>query len=273
MKEITIWWEGPFTQDEITNKEIDKTEYDNTADRIGVYQIYGSHPLYGHDVLLYIGKTIDKNGFSSRLKERWEIEEGSDCQNITIYLGTVYSHSDRIRKPEEKEQIDLAEVLLIYALKPAYNSSNIKSVGLKDIEPPYLLNNKNNYKSLYPILSSEYFIQDSDVSQSYIDELAKQYSPNLEIDDNCCGFLIEDDNIFIGVDYECWNAVNVPLQIGVAKTLKKKKLKNIEKEYEKLDYEDSEYIYFSTIDKLDENIEQNIKIIKNQIEQIKSLIQ
>ncbi len=70
MKEIDIWWEGPFDQDEIIDNDIDKNFYDNTADKIGLYQIYGTHPLYGNDVLLYIGRTKGKKGFLDRLKNR-----------------------------------------------------------------------------------------------------------------------------------------------------------------------------------------------------------
>ena len=45
---IHVQWDGPFTLDQLSEMN---NEYD-----YGVYQVYGSHPIYGSDVLLYIGK-------------------------------------------------------------------------------------------------------------------------------------------------------------------------------------------------------------------------
>ena len=45
---IHIDWVGSHTLEEV--KQLTNT------DDYGVYQIYGSHPIYGSNVLLYIGK-------------------------------------------------------------------------------------------------------------------------------------------------------------------------------------------------------------------------
>lgn len=53
---IHIEWDGPFKLDQLS-------ELNNTDIDFGIYQIYGSHPIYGADVLLYIGKA-DRQTFS-----------------------------------------------------------------------------------------------------------------------------------------------------------------------------------------------------------------
>ena len=279
MQEINIWWEGPFTQEEIItpssddkNETNETNEANNISKKIGLYQVYGSHPLYGNDVLLYIGRTKGKNGFSSRLKNRWVIEYGNDANNVKIYLGTIYSDRMTIIPQEENRQIDLAEVLLINALKPAYNSSNIQSVGTQYIEEQYLVKNRNNYRNLYPVLSSEYFLEDNILNVVYVDKLADVYDRNVEDDDEFYGFNIFNDKVFIGIDYKCWDKEHVPLHIGISKEIDSKLLKKIEKKYIKLEYEDKDCMYISTIDKLDEHIDDNIEKIKIVIDDINELI-
>ena len=93
-EEIKIFWEGPFSIEEITNNEIDE-KYDVKSSDKGLYQIYGSHPLYGDGVLVYIGRT--KNSFQSRLNGRWVIENGRDTENVQIYLSKIISDSKKLK--------------------------------------------------------------------------------------------------------------------------------------------------------------------------------
>ena len=53
----------------------------------GLYQIYGHHPAYGQDVLLYIGKAQDQN-FGVRLDRRWEFDQ-SCARPTSIRLGRI----------------------------------------------------------------------------------------------------------------------------------------------------------------------------------------
>lgn len=114
-KEINIWWEGPFSINDVIENNIDK-KYEVNSNSIGLYQIYGSHPLYGEGVLVYIGRTKNKKGFKSRLKNRWETEFGNDTENVQIYLGTIFSDEIELKNDEKEEMIDKAEVLLINSL-------------------------------------------------------------------------------------------------------------------------------------------------------------
>lgn len=58
MPVIHVHWNGPFSLEDVEQKD-DNFDY-------GVYQVYGSHPIYGSDVLLYIGKASDQT-FSVRI--------------------------------------------------------------------------------------------------------------------------------------------------------------------------------------------------------------
>jgi len=277
MEEINIWWEGPFSIDNILEDKIDPSIYDNTADKIGLYQVYGTHPLYGNDKLLYIGKTQNKNGFKSRLKKRWVIENSKDDENVKIYLGTIFSYNEDI-KNKENDFIEKAEVLLINALKPAFNSSNIQSVDKKLIEQNYIIYNYNNYRDIYPILSTEYFWKDTNTNFLITDELAQEFDNQKVInkDEYYMFTLPKNENILIGVNYDCWNKTKQPLQLAIDKKIidkmDKRKIKKIKSEFDILDYsyEQNQYYYISLAKNLkDENIIDNIK---NKIYKIEKLI-
>ncbi len=267
---IDIWWEGPFSQEEIIENKIDSKKYDNTANKIGIYQIYGTHPLYGSDKLLYIGRTRNKNGFKSRLKKRWVVDNGQDSESIKIYLGTIFSYNEDI-KNKESDFIEKAEVLLINALKPAFNSSNIQSVDERLQKQSYIVYNYNNYRDIYPILSSEYFWKDNNLNFTITDKLVDKFKAQIikdSEDDYYMFRLPRNENIFIGVDYGCWNKTKQPIQLAIEKkSIDDIQIQNIKNEFEILDYQDvdDECYYISLAKNLkQENIIKNIiKIISN----------
>ncbi len=128
--DIHIFWEGPLAL-----KDID--ELKNTKKDYGVYQIYGFHPLYGHSVLLYIGKADDQT-FGQRIsQEGWDINE--DYKNIEIYVGRLASQQ-MITPKEWSERIDQAEKLLIYSHAPAYNTQNTRSLPEQNLLNIHILN-------------------------------------------------------------------------------------------------------------------------------------
>lgn len=74
MKDINIDWQGPFTLEEALQLH---TEVD-----YGLYQYYGDHPIYGQNVLLYLGSAI-KQPFGKRLAQHnWR-----GCQNFRVQGG------------------------------------------------------------------------------------------------------------------------------------------------------------------------------------------
>ncbi len=217
-EEINILWEGPFNIEEIQGNKIDSTKYDVKSNSIGLYQIYGSHPLYGNGVLVYIGRTQD--GFNKRLKKRWVIENGNDSENIKIYLGTIYCDSCKLEEEDIHEKIKKSESILINAMKPAFNSSNIQSTKEESSEDRFIVYNVGDYRSLYPILDSNYFWKDPK-NYAIVDKLANEFNIKVEEGkDNSYGFYLNKKeeysySIWFGVDYEIWDKLKIPLTFQI----------------------------------------------------------
>lgn len=130
LKYIHIDWEGPFSYDKITSFRNDRFDY-------GIYQIYGCHPIYGSDVLLYIGKAQDQT-FGQRLsQEGWSLWN-RDSARVKVYVGRLSGETTPGTK-EWKNQISLVEKLLIYAHGPAANTANLNSIPSECI-PLHILN-------------------------------------------------------------------------------------------------------------------------------------
>jgi hypothetical protein len=121
MKVIEIKWEGPYTLEEVRSPDPNKT----LKDHGGLYQIYGIHPLFGADSLLYIGKAGEQK-FYQRVHQQ---DKGNwidwDSLELKIFLG----HFGGANYPGYDDwlyQINVAEMLLIYHLSPPFNSAGIK---------------------------------------------------------------------------------------------------------------------------------------------------
>jgi hypothetical protein len=146
---IQIDWDGPFSIDNTDDLNDGKIDY-------GVYQIYGTHPVYGANVLLYIGKT-DQQTFGDRIKqEGWgDADYTSDYKRIEIYVGR-FAGEMTPSDDQWSRQIDLAGRLLILAHSPGYNSRGIdgpsSSVDYSDLENIHVLN-WGAYKNLLPEVS------------------------------------------------------------------------------------------------------------------------
>lgn len=139
---IQIEWEGPYKLIDLLHLKDEKTDY-------GIYQIYGKHPVYGSDVLLYIGKA-DFQTFGKRiLQENWL--DTNDSKNTKIYVGRLHGPKTPTEEGWSKE-IDLAERLLIYVHKPAYNSKSIASLPDQELQHVHILN-WGYHRDLLPELS------------------------------------------------------------------------------------------------------------------------
>jgi hypothetical protein len=82
---IHIDWEGPQSLDAVA-------KLDGSTDR-GVYQIYGSHPVYGSGVLLYIGRT--RGTFAERVLTHQLYRNNPDAGHVEVYI--VFSAYQRPR--------------------------------------------------------------------------------------------------------------------------------------------------------------------------------
>ena len=89
---IKILWSGPYTPDQIRNNK-----------KIGLYQIYGTHPIYGRNVLIYIGETT--TSFIDRIKahQNWMQYE---LDELVFYTGEIQSEEqNNIRYIKEAEKM------------------------------------------------------------------------------------------------------------------------------------------------------------------------
>ncbi|WP_130537876.1 hypothetical protein [Thiomicrorhabdus indica] len=166
MGDILISWDGPYDLDTIKEK--------NSDNDYGVYQIYGHHPVYGNDVLLYIGKA-ERQTFGKRISQEISWLYNSDSNNVEIYIGKLFGESHPT--PEEwNSQIDIAERILIYTHWPAGNSSNINSITsntefLKEIKR-FTVVNYDNYRSLNSVISAQHELNELE----WFDEEHSYYS-------------------------------------------------------------------------------------------------
>ncbi|MEA2018871.1 MAG: hypothetical protein U9N59_10525 [Campylobacterota bacterium] len=167
---IRIEWDGPYSLTDIGyDKENfnynNETSFLNDENKdIGVYQVYGCHPIYGNDVLLYIGKAA-KQTFALRLsQEGWNLNE--DFHNIKFYVGRLFDEYQPKSISQWYDMIDKAESMLIYAHKPARNSSNILNISKSQQKIEIFKNirvlNYDNYRSLMPEISGELWVKGFD---------------------------------------------------------------------------------------------------------------
>lgn len=140
---IQIQWDGPYKLNDLPNLMNEEMDY-------GVYQIYGKHPVYGNDVLLYIGKA-DYQTLGKRIsQENWI--DTNDSNNSKIYVGRLLGQQNPALEIWSKE-IDLAERLLIYVHKPAYNSKSISSLPESELQNIHILN-WGHHRDLLPEISA-----------------------------------------------------------------------------------------------------------------------
>jgi len=148
-KLITIKWDGPFILDHIA-------QFSRNQD-YGLYQIYGTHNVFGPGSLLYLGKA-EEQSFSDRIPSHIEWIEWESA-STEIYLGRLCG-TEPMTKERDAEwcsDIDVAERLLIYFSSPPYNSKNIQSYGdIKgDIKNVIVINYKK--RNRLPIEVSTYY--------------------------------------------------------------------------------------------------------------------
>lgn len=123
-----VYWKGPFKPESLSNLT------DQEIEKLCLYSVYGSHPLYGDNVLLYIG--ITERGANTRLKEHdyWmDLELYTDSRiylaSIGEFVGWDKSEEIEIFDKPDRVIIEQIESLLIYAHQPCHNSRNTKTAA------------------------------------------------------------------------------------------------------------------------------------------------
>lgn len=143
MRYIHVQWDGPYSYK-------DAVQLKGNAD-YGVYQIYGSHPIYGSDVLLYIGKA-EIQTFGKRLsQEIWDYHN-QDSGRIAVYVGRIADYKAPPGEEEWNQAITVVERLLIYSHWPAGNSSGLNAAFGDELHNLHVLN-WGAYRDLLPEVS------------------------------------------------------------------------------------------------------------------------
>lgn len=144
---IHIIWDGPYNFSEVDNFNNDEIDF-------GLYQIYGPHPVYGADVLLFIGKTTDELPFDvtfgdTILTENWG--GNIDRKLLKFYIGRISGETT----PNDSEwlrQISLAEMLLIESHATALNKEHVGLYVYEYCKNIHVLN-WGSYNQLLPEIS------------------------------------------------------------------------------------------------------------------------
>jgi ABC-type Fe3+/spermidine/putrescine transport system ATPase subunit len=122
-----------------------------------IYQIYGDSPIYGQNVLLYIGKA---NCFEGRMLKH----EGNLDSFITRQPNRSfrYAEFEKHEKHTEayQEQLSLIcsiEEILIVMHKPSFNSNHIINISAKAKEKFYYIQNEGERGMLQLEVTNYYF--------------------------------------------------------------------------------------------------------------------
>ena len=126
----------------------------NSIHDYGLYQVYGHHPAYGDDALLYIGMAPDRT-FSERLNNRWEFLESTARPTNICFGRIVQSKDEPLNWTNDvwREMICTCEKLLLKTHSPAFNSQSIKGLEI-ETENELLIINWGDYKRLLPEIST-----------------------------------------------------------------------------------------------------------------------
>ncbi len=148
-QQIHVQWDGPFSLEDIKQMH-QQSDY-------GLYQVYGTHVVYGSNILLYIGKASCQT-FGTRILQHSKWGYVPDEKELKVYVGR-FAGNEQISDDEWSRQISIAEKLLIYTHSPALNSSNINSVG-GDVPIDSHVYNWGNRRNLLPEVSALRYLYD-----------------------------------------------------------------------------------------------------------------
>ena len=144
---VDVFWEGPY-------RWLDRAQELKPGHVL--YALYGAHHSYGHNVLLYIGRT---NDMGKRLIAHapWVQDEYDAMTFRVASLGEIstwdgWDSYDRYDSAPP-EVVAAAEALLIYGLQPAYNRANKETIAAAK---GYRLFNTGHIGMMLPEISYRY---------------------------------------------------------------------------------------------------------------------
>lgn len=154
INEITydVHWYGPYSLRDL-DSEI------GSDSGLVLYALYGPHPLYGTDVLLYLGVTEKSLKTCISQHESWIAELSNPIKIYGAAIGRFSSWREATATekylPLPEQEIRAIESLLIIAHQPAYN---IRSKESAEIARDVRLFNTGNFRALLPEVSGCYHL-------------------------------------------------------------------------------------------------------------------
>ena len=121
MKEFKIY--HLFWKRQLWNDSIFK-DFNGDCD-YGLYQVYGDHPIYGSDTLLYIGKAAEET-FSNRMRGHGDFDTYPYALT-RIHFG-YFCEIDDINQQNWEDAISIVEPILIKSFMPPLNGTRVKSL-------------------------------------------------------------------------------------------------------------------------------------------------
>ncbi len=136
---IEIAWDGPFLVDDVITNKRGGSDY-------GIYQIYGTHNIFGPNSLLYIGMSQWRR-FGARFREHRDSWTAWEPSEVKVYLGRLGSTREATKTRARVWQADIAhaEALLIYFCAPPYNGALLKELS-REIPPTVVLNHRRRHR-------------------------------------------------------------------------------------------------------------------------------
>lgn len=134
-----------FQKVELDWKPISIKDINELPHKTGVYQIYGTSPLYGTNTLLYIG-------MAENLHARLQAHEN----NSESFITRQPNRSLRYATVEER-LVKIVEAILIVMHKPAFNSQNMIEIPEIAKKERYYIQNHGDRGMLNLEITNYYF--------------------------------------------------------------------------------------------------------------------
>lgn len=123
-----------------------KVDYSRIPTESGVYQIYGTSPLYGINTLLYIGQAKNLN---QRLRGHFESKKSVIARQ---------PNKSSLFAPVEESLLDIVEQTLIVMHKPSFNSASLANVNPIVKSKPIYIQNQGERGMLNIEVTNYYFL-------------------------------------------------------------------------------------------------------------------
>lgn len=141
---------------EIITLEWQKEKYESVPSSSGIYQIYGTSPVYGVDTLLYIGQAENLN---VRLRQHFDNHEG--------VIGRQPNKTCRFALLS-KDLLTIVEETLIIMHKPSFNSARLINVSSHTKARPVYIQNHGERGLLSMETTNYYFLGEKEVKEDQI---------------------------------------------------------------------------------------------------------